>query len=204
MSVHLSGKLTKRLVESLPAGRHGDGNGLFLVVDPSGARRWVLRVTIKGQKNAKGGPLRPDFGLDGANVTSLYDARDRALKYRILAKQGINPKYSAVGAIPSFEEVARQVHHDRLGCSRHAVSYWECKTGEIYTRWGVPARILEALGVAALPIKQTTTHGRGDGVLLDSQQARIDRRVAMQNERVLCRWPQGIASHAGQRHQRAR
>ncbi len=98
----------------MPAGRHSDGNGLYLVVDPSGARRWVLRVTVKGQKNAKGAPLRTDFGLGGANVTSLYDARDRALKYRILAKQGINPKYSAVGAIPTFEEVARQVHHDRL------------------------------------------------------------------------------------------
>jgi hypothetical protein len=26
------------------AGRHADGNGLYLVVDPSGARRWVLRT----------------------------------------------------------------------------------------------------------------------------------------------------------------
>jgi len=114
MSVHLSGKLTKRLVATLPAGRHGDGNGLFLVVDPSGARRWVVRVTVKGQKNAKGGPLRTDFGLGGASVTSLYEARDKALKYRSLARQGINPKYSVTSAIPTFEQVARQVHQDRL------------------------------------------------------------------------------------------
>ncbi|MDQ7071632.1 MAG: helix-turn-helix transcriptional regulator, partial [Rhodobacterales bacterium] len=40
-----------------------------------------------------------------------------------------------------------------IGCSRHAVSYWECKGGEINTRWGVPAQMLEALGVAAVPIK---------------------------------------------------
>ena len=32
--VTLSGKLTKKLVENLGAGRHGDGNGLYLVVDP--------------------------------------------------------------------------------------------------------------------------------------------------------------------------
>lgn len=114
MATHLSGKLTKRIIDSLPKGRHGDGNGLFLVVDPSGARRWVLRVTVKGQKNAKGAPLRTDFGLGGANVTSLYDARERALKYRILAKQGINPKYTSMAAIPTFEEVARQVHQERL------------------------------------------------------------------------------------------
>ena len=43
----LSGKLTKKLVENLGAGRHGDGAGLYLVVDPSGARRWIVRVTVK-------------------------------------------------------------------------------------------------------------------------------------------------------------
>ncbi|MFN3143748.1 MAG: Arm DNA-binding domain-containing protein [Paracoccaceae bacterium] len=64
----LSGKLTKKLVENLGPGRHGDGNGLYLVVDPSGARRWIVRVTVKGQKNSKGAPLRTDFGLGGANV----------------------------------------------------------------------------------------------------------------------------------------
>ncbi|MDQ2092980.1 hypothetical protein [Rhodalgimonas zhirmunskyi] len=59
----LSGKLTKTLAENLGAGRDGDGNGLYLVVDPSGARRWTVRVVVKGQKNKKGRPLRPDFGL---------------------------------------------------------------------------------------------------------------------------------------------
>ncbi|SLN10997.1 hypothetical protein PEL8287_00210 [Roseovarius litorisediminis] len=43
----LSGKLTKRLVENLGPGRHGDGSGLYLVVDPSGARRWIARVVVK-------------------------------------------------------------------------------------------------------------------------------------------------------------
>lgn len=52
----------KKLVENLGAGRHGDGNGLYVVVDPLGARRWNVRVVVKGQKNRKGGPLRTDFG----------------------------------------------------------------------------------------------------------------------------------------------
>ena len=64
----LSGKLTKKLVENLGAGRHGDGSGLYLVVDPSGARRWIVRVTVKDQKNRKGAPLRTDFGLGGAGL----------------------------------------------------------------------------------------------------------------------------------------
>jgi hypothetical protein len=50
----LSGKLTKKLVENLGAGRHGDGNGLYLVVDPSGARRWIVRVVVKRSQKQEG------------------------------------------------------------------------------------------------------------------------------------------------------
>jgi integrase len=110
----LSGKLTKRLVENLGPGRHGDGAGLYLVVDPSGARRWVVRVTVKGQRNAKGAPLRTDFGLGGADVVTLNQARERALEYRRMAKSGLNPRFNAKRTIPSFEELSRQVHIDRL------------------------------------------------------------------------------------------
>jgi integrase len=101
-------------VETLPPGRHGDGNGLFLLVKPSGSRSWIVRVTVKGHKGKKGGPLRTDFGLGGANVVSLYEARERALKYRILAKQGVNPRLGADVVIPTFEEIAKQVHIERL------------------------------------------------------------------------------------------
>ena len=72
MALH-SGKLTKNLVRTLGAGRHGDGSGLYLVVDPSGARRWIVRVTVKGQRNREGKPLRTDFGLGGADVVTLND-----------------------------------------------------------------------------------------------------------------------------------
>lgn len=76
----LSGKLTKKLVENLGAGRHVDGNGLYLVIDPSGARRWIVRVVVKGQRNRVGGPLRTDFGLGGADLVTLQQARERALE----------------------------------------------------------------------------------------------------------------------------
>ena len=110
----ISGKLTKRLVERLGAGRHGDGNGLYLVVDPSGTRRWIVRVTVKGQRNRQGKPHRTDFGLGGANVVTLDEARSSALEYRRMAKRGINPRYIANKEIPTFEDVARQVHIERL------------------------------------------------------------------------------------------
>ena len=110
----ISGKLTKKLVENLGAGRHGDGNGLYLVVDPSGARRWIVRVVVKGQTNKNGAPLRTDFGLGGADIIPLNQARERALEYRRMAKQGLNPRFNANQKIPTFEEVAQQVHLDRL------------------------------------------------------------------------------------------
>lgn len=110
----LGGKLTKKLVENLGPGRHGDGAGLYLVVDPSGARRWIVRVTVKGQKNAKGAPLRTDFGLGGADVVTLNQARERALEYRRMAKSGLNPRYNSKREVPTFEELSRQVHIDRL------------------------------------------------------------------------------------------
>ncbi|WP_299202171.1 Arm DNA-binding domain-containing protein [uncultured Tateyamaria sp.] len=91
----LNGKLTKNLVRTLGPGRHGDGSGLYLVVDPSGARRWIVRVTVKVQRNREGKPLCTDFGLGGADVVTLNEARDRALEYRQLAKQGINPRYNS-------------------------------------------------------------------------------------------------------------
>lgn len=111
---YLAGKLTKNLVRTLGSGRHGDGNGLYLVVDPSGARRWIVRVRVKGQRNRQGKPMRTDFGLGGADVVTLNVARERALEYRRLAKQGLNPKYHRDQDVPCFEEVARQVHIERL------------------------------------------------------------------------------------------
>jgi len=117
---HLSGKLTKKLVENLRPGRHGDGNGLYLVVDPSGARRWIVRVVVKGQKNKKGAPLRTDFGLGSADLVTLPQARDRALEYRRMAKQGLNPRFNAKQEIPTFEEIAQQVHIDRLPTWKNA------------------------------------------------------------------------------------
>lgn len=110
----ISGKLTKKAIESAGPGRHGDGNGLYLIVDPSGARRWIVRVTVKGQRNRQGKPLRTDFGLGGADVVTLQEARENALEYRRLAKQGLNPRFNVASEIPTFEEVARQVHIERL------------------------------------------------------------------------------------------
>src|SRR5918996_1084176 len=64
-------------------GRYADGNGLYLVVDPSGAKRWVLRTVVRGK--------RRDIGLGGLRVVSLAEARETAIAYRKLARSGGGP-----------------------------------------------------------------------------------------------------------------
>ena len=53
-------------------GRYADGNGLYLKVDPSGAKRWELRTMVRGK--------RCDIGLGGLRTVTLAKAREQAQK----------------------------------------------------------------------------------------------------------------------------
>lgn len=61
----------------------------LLVADPSGVRRWTVRVTGIGQRNAKGAPLRNVFGLGGSDVATLDQTREWALEWRRVAKSDL-------------------------------------------------------------------------------------------------------------------
>ncbi|MGA1186999.1 MAG: Arm DNA-binding domain-containing protein, partial [Candidatus Puniceispirillaceae bacterium] len=51
MARHPSNKLTALAVKKQTTpGRYSDGNGLYLVVDPSGAKRWLQRLSIQGKR----------------------------------------------------------------------------------------------------------------------------------------------------------
>jgi hypothetical protein len=91
-------------------GRHTDGNGLYLIVDPSGAKRWVLRVVVRGK--------RRDIGLGGLKLVSLAEARETALEYRKIARSGGDPiaeRRKERTVIPTFEEAALKVHAEHSG-----------------------------------------------------------------------------------------
>src|SRR5215207_2384892 len=64
-------------------GLHSDGNGLYLVVDPSGAKRWLFLFRW-------GGKLK-EMGLGGLSTTPLIAARERALEARRVLAGGRNP-----------------------------------------------------------------------------------------------------------------
>src|SRR5215470_15507796 len=89
-------------------GRYVDGNGLYLVVDESGAKRWLLRTVIMGK--------RCDVGLGGFTAVSLAQAREKAAKMRSVARAGGDPlaeRRVALRIVPTFEVAARQVHESQ-------------------------------------------------------------------------------------------
>jgi integrase len=85
-------------------GKYGDGRNLWLIVGPTGRRRWEFRYTFRGR--------RREMSLGPTEFMSLDDARDRALELRKQLRAGIDPlEVKAVTAprrITTFEAVADQ------------------------------------------------------------------------------------------------
>jgi len=103
---HPEKALTAVRVRSLNMpGRYADGNGLYLVVEPSGAKRWLLRIVVQGR--------RRDIGLGGLSLVGLAEAREKALAYRKQAREGGDPlaeRRKVKVVIPTFAEAAEAVH----------------------------------------------------------------------------------------------
>lgn len=98
-------------------GMHGDGDGLYLHVSPSGAKSWILRTTIKGVTRDDGKPRRFDIGLGGLSVLSLADARSKAQDLRAVARSGADPRTVRDKSAPTvltFKEAAEHVHAKRI------------------------------------------------------------------------------------------
>ncbi|MBM1174561.1 tyrosine-type recombinase/integrase [Microvirga arabica] len=119
---HPEKSLTAVQVRSLSRpGRYADGNGLYLVVEPSGAKRWVLRTIVRGK--------RRDMGLGGLSLVTLAEAREKALTYRKLAREGGDPlaeRRKAQTVLPTFAEAAERVH------AEHQASW---KNGKHAQQW---------------------------------------------------------------------
>lgn len=97
------GRLSAATVKALTApGRHGDGDGLMLVIGASGAKSWVLRISRDGH--------RYDLGLGSAKVVSLAEARERALERRAFIAKGGDPRASKRRrSTPTFEKAVAAV-----------------------------------------------------------------------------------------------
>lgn len=96
-------RLTSRTVDTASAGKHADGDGLYLIVAPGGARKWVFRYTRDGRAR--------EMGLGAASGSTLAEARRRTAEARAKLLAGLDPlseKAKAAG-VPTFGELADEV-----------------------------------------------------------------------------------------------
>lgn len=99
------GQLTALAVKNAKPGRHADGQGLYLLVKPTGAKSWLLRVQQEGR--------RRDIGLGSLAATSLAEAREKAAELRKHAKNGRDPireRDKDKRAALTFEQAAVEAH----------------------------------------------------------------------------------------------
>jgi integrase len=153
------GQLTERGVQTAKPGRHGDGDGLHLVVSEAGRKKWVLRYQVAG--------VRKDKGLGSYPAVGLKDARTKAAEHRARLGKGIDPieaeraARKAARPVPTFEAVAELVIADAQKKSVNAkVRYqWERHLGAAYCAplLARPVHEITTLDVAAVlrPIWRT-------------------------------------------------
>ena len=131
---HPEKRLTSTFVrKASKPGRYYDGNGLFLKVDPSGAKRWGQRLVIHGRQRT--------LGLGGCALVSLAEAREAALANRKIAREGGDPlaQRRRTTNIPTFEAAAATVielHRHGWRNEKHAAQWEATLRTYVYTRLG--------------------------------------------------------------------
>ena len=114
------GKLTAKKVATASAGRHTDGDGLMLLVKPSGAKSWVLRIQVNGRRRDVGlgsvdirsslDTVKDDIALQEKRILTLEEAREKGRWLRKMAKAGRDPvaeQRKDRTPIPTFRDAAK-------------------------------------------------------------------------------------------------
>ena len=149
-------RFSAAFVRNAPVGRHCDGNGLYLVVKPTGTRSWIQRIAIRGR--------RRDIGLGSARLVPLAEAREKALINRKLARDGGDPLADRRRAerIPLFVPVAERVWNQlRQGWRhpRHARDWWRTFENYVFPRIG-PQPVSEVTAADVLEILEPIWHSK--------------------------------------------
>jgi integrase len=112
-------RLNARKVDSLKApGMHLDGGGLYLLIGPGGAKTWILRTTLHGR--------RVELGLGPVWQIGLADAREKARRWRSMARDGTDPRQAERRAARTFRDAAADFHaaHSTTWAEGHAARWW--------------------------------------------------------------------------------
>lgn len=98
-------------------GRYGDGNGLLLMIRPSGVRSWIQRITIAGK--------RRDIGLGAYPAVGLAEARRRSAANVAVARAGGDPtRKDSPGPTKSLDELIKEAYRKKcLGKFPRIIEY---------------------------------------------------------------------------------
>ncbi len=116
-------RITKIVADKTP-GRHGDGNGLYLMISPGGSVSWIQRVHLNGKRLEK--------GLGGYPKVNLNAARKAAVSNKAAVGAGRNPWARAEvtkavkadparerGKPPTFREAAERYYEANKARWKH-------------------------------------------------------------------------------------
>lgn len=143
MAIH---KLSPRKVATAEPGKHEDGGGLRLVVSEGGAKKWVLRFTLRSK--------RREMGLGSFPDTGLAEARRKAENYRKLAKEGTDPIHAREletqqQATPTFTNCAARY------IQSHRRSWRNAKHSR---QWVSTLKTYATPVIGELPVDEIDTH----------------------------------------------
>ena len=181
------GKLHAVQLKKLPPGMHGDGGGLYLEVQESGSRSWILRTTVRGR--------RKEIGLGGLSTKSLSGARQEAADLRSRAKKGediLERRRLDKRIVPTFKEAAVTVHKaiaKTFRSEQHAQKWLRSLEQYVFPAFGSkavdaigPADVLRAIAPIWTTIPDTARRTlRRVKVIFDYCQASGYRNVMMGN-----------------------
>lgn len=135
----------------LSAGRHPDGNNLYLNVGPNGSKAWTLIYSYRGK--------RRELGLGKYPFVTLANARQLANEAAQLRQKGLDPKAvwaaERVSRQPSitFGEIALELIEDRKGQWRSSKSaaQWESSLRTYAAKiWDKPVADIDIDDIRAL------------------------------------------------------
>jgi integrase len=132
------------LIKNKQAGRHADGGGLYLVVEPNGAARWAFLFRWRASRAAPGAGKLREMGLGSTLAVSLKKAREKAAIARGHLADGLDPIVArkAEEGVPTFGQVADELVAVKVAESRGKATEARLKRAlEVYAADLRPMRV---------------------------------------------------------------
>ncbi|MGE3586024.1 MAG: tyrosine-type recombinase/integrase [Novosphingobium sp.] len=142
--------LNQMKAKSLGAGKHSDGQGLWLVKRDKDAGKWVLRIAVAGKRREMGLGRWPDV--------SIAEARERATAARKTIRDGFDPIQQRAKAKRVVKRLALKEAIDSCYKAKQA----ELKKDGTAGRWMSPlsSHIIPKLG--SIPVEDIDQHALVD------------------------------------------